>query len=366
MNHEELLAYLSFSSFPGIGPLRFKLLLNYFQTAERAWNAKEKELLEVGLSQNMVNKLREFKRTFSAEKYFEEVQKKNIKIVTWNDSLYPKRLKEISDPPFLIYIRGDIKKDWNLERAIAVVGTRKITSYGRAVTQKIVSGLVASGCLIISGLAYGVDAVAHESAIESGGNTFGVLGCGVDIIHPVSNTELYWKIVKEKGLMISEYPVGQYAAKGLFPARNRIVSGLSLGVVVTEGAQNSGSLITARLALEQGREVFAVPGPITSELSDGTFKLIREGATPVANASDILDALGISNKPISQLANNPINDKNLSKEEKKIIELLTNENLHVDDLIIATEIPSFKIGSILTMMELKGVVKNQSGLWMLC
>src|SRR3989344_4775105 len=227
MDHKELLAWLSFSSFPGIGPLRFKLLLNYFQTAERAWNASQKELLEVGLSQNLVNKLWDFKRTFSSEKYFQEVAKKDIKIITWNDPLYPKRLKEISDSPFLLYIKGDINKNWNWERAVAVVGTRKITSYGRAVTRKI----------------------------DSGGNTFGVLGCGVDIIHPVSNTELYWQIVHEKGLMISEYPVGQFAAKGLFPARNRIVSGLSLGVVVTEGAEDRGSLITARLALEQGKEV---------------------------------------------------------------------------------------------------------------
>ena len=317
MDHKELLAWLSFSSFPGIGPLRFKLLLNYFQTAERAWNASQKELLEVGLSQNLVNKLWDFKRTFSSEKYFQEVAKKDIKIITWNDPLYPKRLKEISDSPFLLYIKGDINKNWNWERAVAVVGTRKITSYGRAVTRKIVSGLVYSGCLIISGLAYGVDAVAHETAIDSGGNTFGVLGCGVDIIHPVSNTELYWQIVHEKGLMISEYPVGQFAAKGLFPARNRIVSGLSLGVVVTEGAEDSGSLITARLALEQGKEVFAVPGPITSELSGGTFKLIREGATPVSHAQDVLEGLKLSNYPINQLTNK----YQLSKKPKVAIEI---------------------------------------------
>lgn len=356
--------WLGFSAFPGVGPLRFKLLLDYFGSAEKAWCASSQELMSVGLGENLVNHLGQFKKEFSPEKYLDEIRRKNIHIITKLDDDYPSRLLEIPDPPFLLYIRGDVSRKLDWERAVAIVGTRKVTTYGREVTQKIVSGLVNAGCLIVSGLAYGVDATAHWAAIKSGGKTVGILGCGVDIIHPVSNTDLYWEIVNGKGVMISEYPVGQYASKGLFPARNRIISGLSRGVVVTEGAEKSGSLITARLALEQGREVFAVPGPITSELSGGTFKLIREGATPVAEASDVLDALNLkcqsSNaETISQNLN-----PHLSEDEKKIMNILKNESLHMDDLVLKTDVSASRLGSLLTMMELKGFVRNLGrGMW---
>jgi len=251
--------------------------------------------------------------------------------------------------------------EWNWNRAVAVVGTRKITNYGKEVTRQIIAGLVSAGCFIVSGLAYGVDAVAHATAIETGGFTIAVLGCGVDVIHPVSNTLLYNEIVNGKGWVISEYPVGQFATVGLFPARNRIISALSRGVVVTEGAFDSGALITARFAAEQGKDVFAVPGPITSSLSEGPMILMKNGAKPVAKAEDVLEELNIRNKPIS--TNNSITNKPMNKNEKIIIELLENENLHLDEIVRKSGIPAAKLGSILTVMEMKGWLKNTGGMY---
>jgi DNA processing protein len=210
-------------------------------------------------------------------------------------------------------------------------------------------------------MAYGVDAVAHQTAIDNGGKTMAVLGCGVDIIHPRVNTTLYWQIVKKYGAVISEFPVGMYADKGLFPARNRIISGISLGVVVTEGAEDSGALITAKFAAEQGREVFAVPGPITSQLSKGPTLLLKQGAKLVTEAKDILEELNIKNQ-ISKIKNtDQKSNLKLTKDEIKILELLQNESLHFDEIVRKSGISSDKLASLLTMMEMKRIVKNLGG-----
>lgn len=213
-----------------------------------------------------------------------------IAALTIDDPKYPRLLKEISDPPAVLYVRGRGSKI-NLEKTIAVVGTRQITPYGRNVTQKLVTELVQYGFTIVSGMALGVDTVSHETAIAAGGKTIAVLGCGIDIIAPPSNTELYWRIVHGGGAIVSEMPLGFRPNKKLFVTRNRIISGLSLGVVVTEGAKKSGSLITARYAAEQGREVFAVPGSVTSKYSGAASFLLKNGAKLVESADDILDEL---------------------------------------------------------------------------
>lgn len=363
MTDEEKKYWLGFSAFPGIGPLRFKLLLKFFGSASKAWHADTKILVKINLGEKLTLKFDHFRKNFSLTDYIKDLEKKNIKVVTIKDKTYPKLLSKISDAPFLIYIRGDLTlfaRPPLANLCIGVVGTRKITGYGEEVTRKITEGLVDSGVTIVSGMAYGVDTVAHQTAVENEGKTIAVLGCGVDMIHPVSNTELYWQIVKKAGLVISEFPVGMFADVGLFPARNRIISGLSLGVVVTEGAEDSGALITARYAAEQGREVFAVPGPITSQMSQAPTILLKQGAKLVTEASDILEELNIRNKPISQLTNNPINNKmkKLSNEERKILELLQNESLHFDEIAKKSAIIAAKLGSILTMMEMKGMIKN--------
>lgn len=358
--------WLGFSAFPGIGPLRFKLLLGYFGSGEKAWKASERELVKIGLGEKLTQKFSDFRNTFSLSKYSEEIKKKDIHIITLQDKEYPPLLAQIPDPPFLLYIRGD---DLSLLQnevrpCIGVVGTRQITSYGEEVTRRITQGLVDAQVTIVSGMAYGVDGVAHTTAIESNGKTIAVLGCGVDIIHPRVNTTIYWKIVKGAGLVISEFPVGRFAEKGLFPARNRIISGLSLGIVVTEGAADSGSLITARYAAEQGREVFAVPGPITSLLSKGPILLLKQGAKLVTEVKDILEELKIN--PKSKISNlkqiqNLNSQTKLTKEEQKILNLLQNENLHFDELVRNSKFSAAKVGSLLTLMEMKGYIKHQEG-----
>lgn len=362
---EERLFWLGFSAFPGIGPLRFKLLLQFFGSAQKAWKASERELVKIGLGEKLTHKFSDFRNTFSLSKYIEEIKKKDIHIITLQDKEYPPLLAQIPDPPFLLYVRGDADtlketlQGADAHPRIGVVGTRKITHYGREITQKITEGLVDAGVVIVSGMAYGVDAVAHATAIENGGKTIAVLGCGVDVVHPVTNATIYWKIVKGAGLIISEFPVGRFAEKGLFPARNRIISGLSLGTVVTEGARDSGALITARCAAEQGREVFAVPGPITSPFSAGPTLLLKQGAKLVTEANDILEELKISSNLKTHMSNKIQNAKiNLTKEEKIILTLLEGENLHFDEIVRKTKIAADKLAGILTMMEMKGYVKN--------
>jgi len=273
--------WVAFSVFPGIGPVRFRLLLEHFGSAKKAWGAP--------LSNTFVD----FRKKFDIDEYLEKLEHLHVSVLTPSDSKYPKLLKEISDPPFLLYIRGkNTGEPINLDKTIAVVGTRNITPYGQEVTRRLVAGLVAHGFTIVSGMAYGVDAVAHQAAIDAGGKTIAVLGCGIDIIAPPSNARLYREIGEEgHGAIVSEMPLGLKPDKGMFVARNRIISGLSLGVVVTEGAGDSGALITARNAGEQGREVFAVPGPITSPYSRGPAQLIKKGATLVESVEDILDEI---------------------------------------------------------------------------
>lgn len=353
---EEKKYWLGFSFFPGIGPLRFKLLLDYFGSAKRAWQARESELKEIGLGEGLVKKFLAFRNSFSLISCINSLNQKGIRVVTFLDKEYPPLLKETEGAPFLLYVRGDLAFE-KLSPCIAVVGTRKVSNYGKEVTAKLVRELVEAGITIVSGMAYGVDTVAHQTAITYGGKTIAVLGCGIDIIHPPSNTNLYWQIVKKYGVIISEFPPGVRVGKGLFPARNRIISGLSLGVVVTEGAEDSGALITARYAAEQGREVFAIPGPITSSLSKGPLKLLREGAKLVSEADDILEELKIERK---KLTSSPQNQKteNLSKEERKILELLQNESLSFDEMVKKSQIPAGKLGSFLTLLEMKNVIKK--------
>ena len=273
--------WVAFSAFPGIGPVRFQSLLDTYGTAKAAWFSP--------VSDTFIH----FRKTFDIDKYLLKLEHLHVSVLTLTDPKYPKLLKEISDPPFLLYIRGkNTGEPINLDKTIAVVGTRNITPYGQEITRKLVTGLVAYGFTIVSGMAYGVDAVAHQAAIDAGGKTIAVLGCGIDIISPPSNARLYQAIGEEGyGAIVSEMPLGLRPDKGMFVARNRIISGLSLGVVVTEAAEDSGVLITARNAAEQGREVFAVPGPITSRYSKGPARLIKQGAKLVETVEDILDEI---------------------------------------------------------------------------
>ncbi len=359
----EKIYWLGFSAFPGIGPLRFKLLLSYFGSAKKAWEAGEEELIKIGLGEKLTAQFAAFRRKISLPAYLKEVQSKNIKIITLIDKEYPSLLAEIFDAPFVLYVRGNL--DCSKKETIGVVGTRMMTGYGREVTRKITGELVESGLTIVSGMAYGVDTVAHETALERGGKTIAVLGCGVDIIHPISNRVLYWKIVEKYGAIVSEFPPGMMASRGLFPARNRIISGLSLGVVVTEGAKDSGALITAKYAAEQGREVFAIPGPITSPLSKGPTLLLKHGAKLVTEVNDILEELKLPKNQDSRLDSSSKDWEDVLKhfppEERKILEILQNENLHFDEIARKSKIEAAILGGTLTVLEMKKIIKNMGG-----
>jgi DNA processing protein len=357
---EERKYWVAFSVFPGIGPVRFKLLLDYFGTAKKAWNASQSALQKIRLPQRLIAELVDFRKTHDHDEYQRRLDHEHVSVLTINDPKYPKLLKQISDAPFLLYIKGhNNKKPINLNRTIAVVGTRQITPYGQDVTRRLVEGLVSYGFTIVSGLAYGVDAAAHRAAISSGGKTIAVLGCGIDIIAPPCNTDLYYQIAQGgHGAIVSEMPLGLRPGKGLFPARNRIISGLSLGVVVTEGAGDSGALITARNAGEQGREVFAVPGPITSPYSQGPAKLLRNGAKLVESVEDILEELGIQGDPCKTSPYKTRSFRGETKEEQKILGSLATGVVHIDEIVRSTNLTIAVVGSTLTLLEMKGMVKN--------
>lgn len=362
MDFEERKYWIAFSTFMGFGPKRFRLLKDYFGNAKKAWNLSEKELREIGLSEKLITSFLLHRKNFSLEDYLEKMKKINVGVLTLEDEEYPKLLKQITDAPYVLYYftRCEQSFKWlfaQTDCSVAVVGTRKVTSYGQEVTEKLVAGLVFNSVTIVSGMARGVDSIAHRTAIENKGITVAVLGSGLDIIYPPENACLYNSIV-DNGAVISEFPLGFHPQPWCFPVRDRIMSGLSLGVLVTEAASDSGSLITASHAANQGREVFAVPGPITSPVSIGTSELLKKGAKLVTGVSDILEELKINEKKAQTEAQNilPAN-----KNEKLIIDILGAGQLHINNIVVKTKLPISQIGSLLTIMEMKGMVRNYGG-----
>ena len=352
---EEKIFWVAFSNFEGVGSQRFKVLLEYFGSAKKAWMASHFDLEKIGLPVKLVRDFCDFREKFLPHDYFNLLKQKKVSVLTLLDEGYPELLRQIPSPPAVLYLKGEFRKEDNL--ALAVVGTRKITPYGRQVTMILVSNLVAAGLTIVSGMARGVDSVAHEATLAAGGRTIAVLGSGVNVVYPPENKVLYEKI-SQNGAVISEFPADYPALPQNFPIRNRIISGLSLGVLVTEAAQDSGSLITASSGAEQGREVFAVPGPITSPLSAGTSELIQKGAKLVHAVKDILEELNLEQKTKQLAARKVIPE---SPEEEKVLEVLKKGPHHVDEIIEETELEASVVGSILGIGEIKGKVKNLGG-----
>ncbi len=348
--------HLAFSHCFGIGPMKFGALIKAFGSAQDAYDAQEKDLQQV-LGNYTTYHFLKFRREFDADKKLEELSRKKISIVTREDKRFPPELLTIPDPPICLYVKGKIERfNFSQNYCIAVVGTRKPTSYGQQIAQKFVSELTSSGFVIVSGMALGIDTIAHTSALEARGKTIAVLGCGVDIVYPQSNLTLYRKIIENDGLVISEFPPGHFVLKGLFISRNRIISGLSRGVLVVEGAADSGALITARFAAEQGKEVFAPPGPLTSEMSQAPNLLLKEGARLVTSIDDILLELNLKMYPKRKEMIRP----QLSEDEKKIFDLLTRESIRVDDVVTSTKISLETVLSILSSLEIKGIVEKNS------
>ena len=287
---------------------------------------------------------------------FNKVMEENkIRKITLENSEYPQILKEISDPPTELYVRGNFsKKD---EIAIGVVGTRSFTSYGKQTAYDIAGDLAEAGITIVSGLAKGIDTWAHKAALERGGRTIAVLGSAVDSrsVYPSCNRKLAEKIV-QNGVVMSEYPVGTISERYFFPQRNRIISGLSLGILVIEAPEKSGALITASCAIDQNREVFAIPGSIYCKNSIGTNKLIQMGAKLVTNANDVLDEL---NLPL--LEKEKIKFKPKTKEEEILLNIITKESIHIDEITKKSNLNAGIVGSTLIGLELRGIVKNKGG-----
>lgn len=353
MKDDEGLKYLLvLHSIEGLGPARIKKLFDYFGSFEAVWNSKSSDFNQFKFPEKLIENFKLAKKSLNPGEYFLRLEKSGIKVITIFDKNYPGALREIHGAPMIIYYKGEIT-DEILENCFGVVGTRKPTGYGRVVTEKLTKELVEAGLTIVSGLARGVDTIAHTATIETGGKTLAVLGGGLFQIFPSENLHLAEKISNGFGAVLTEFPPVYPHLAGNFPARNRIISGLSKGVLVTEAAEDSGSLITARLALEQGREVFAVPGPITSSMSEGTSTLLKEGAKLVSSTKDILEELGIQSGPainVSQL--------NLSPEEAEILEFIKDEPRHVDEIARELKKKISDVSAVLLKLEIMGVVKN--------
>jgi len=350
-----LIYLMGLSRISCLGPRRIKNLIDQFSCPERAWSASREDLSAVkGLGPKLADLIDRERKKIELPLLWQEIKDKNIRVVAWNEHGYPEALKNIFSPPVILYVRGQM--DLREIQGIGMVGTRKNTPYGKRTTLSLARSLASFGFTIISGMARGIDTSAHYAALEVGGKTIAVLGCGVDVIYPNENYSLAQEIIK-KGALISEFPPGTKPSPKNFPRRNRIISGLSSGVVVIEAADKSGALITADFALEQGREVFAVPGNIDSPYSKGCHKLIKEGAVLVEDPLDIILELGYNGAEINGLEI-PVN---LTQEEEDLLKVVTEQPIHIDEILKLSRLTPPRLNSLLTGLEVKGAVKQQLG-----
>jgi len=355
-SNEPKLYWIGFNLVKGIGAVRFRNLLDAFGDAETAWHAPSEALRAAGLSSKIVENLCQLRTQVSLEQIWERILAQKIQVLTWEDEEYPRRLKEIDQPPPVLYLRGDLKieDEW----AVAIVGTRRITPYGRQVAEEVSATLARNGVTVVSGLARGVDAVAHQAAIQAGGRTLAVLGSGVDRIYPPENQRLAEHIISQ-GAVISDYPVGTPPEGPNFPPRNRIISGLTLAVIVIEASLESGAMITATFAAEQGRELFAVPGSILAPQSKGANRLIRDGARLLLDPQEVLEVLDLQQATSQQAARQVLPSDPV---EAQLFQVLGPEPRHVDDIRSQTGMSIEKVSATLALMEQKGMVRQVGGM----
>lgn len=349
---DELKYWVAFSGIPGIGRVRIAQLREHFGSLQDAWKAPEGKLKRAGLDLRSIDALVTLRPRISPDAEMEKLDRHRVNVLVCDDPNYPSRLKEIYDHPSVLYVRGNLPAED--EACLAIVGTRRPTVYGRQVTEEIVADLARSKITIVSGLARGIDSVAHRAALDAGGKTVAVFGSGLDIVYPGENAKLAQAII-EHGALVSEYPLGVKPKAENFPLRNRIMSGLSLGVLVVEAGERSGALITAHQAVEQNREVFAIPGSILSPASQGTNRLIQEGAKLVRSYTDILQELNLTivvqQAEIEQFA--PANEI-----ESAILKQLSSEPNHIDEICRCSGLTMPEVSSTLAMLELKGVARQ--------
>jgi DNA processing protein len=354
--------WIALSRVEGLGCVGFKKLAEHFDDPTEAFSAPAAVLADIqGLDQNVIDGLRNFSAWDEVGEEILRAEKSAVRVVPFTDPTYPRRLRMISDPPPLIYVKGEIRSED--ERAVAVVGSRSASDYGRRVAGDLCRGLASLGFTVVSGMARGIDGTAHETSLNAGGRTIAVLGSGVDRIYPAEHERLYQKI-SESGAVISEFPLGTRPMAFNFPARNRLISGLSLGVVVVEATEKSGSLITAALALEQGREVFAVPGEAGASRSRGAHQLIRQGAKLVETVDDIIEEiapqlLAHGGKIVS--APSRTLPQNLGDEFQRIFGLFQERPLQIDEVIENSGCSPSRVSEILLELELQGYIRQLPG-----
>ena len=357
MEANELKFWIAFNRVPRIGRARFMVLESYFGTMDRAWHASGSDLKDAGIDSKTAQLVVTSRATIDPDAELERLAKSDINAFTWHDASYPSRLKEIYDLPPVIYVRGTLSPED--ERSVAVVGTRNASVYGREVAHRLTYDLARSGVTIVSGLARGIDGIAHRAALDARQRTVAVLGSGIDVIYPREHSKLASEIT-ENGALISEHPLGTRPNAQNFPRRNRIMSGMTLGTVIIEAPEGSGALFTAKHALDENREVFAVPGNITSPNSRGTNRLIKEsGAKLVLDYKDILEELNLSSvgHQIEMTALFPEDDN-----ESQVLRYVTYDPVHIDEVIRESGLNIPAVSSALAIMELKGLIKQVGGM----
>jgi DNA processing protein len=348
--------WVGFNLVKGIGAVRMRALLNYFGDLSVAWQAPMDALRSCGMPPKTLENFLRVRRDVDLDKLWQKIQMQGINVITWEDELYPRRLKEIDQPPPVLYLRGTLKLED--EWAVAIVGTRRMTAYGKQVAEELAEALAQHGVTVISGLARGVDGVAHQAALRAGGRTLAVLGSGVDCIYPPEHRKLAEQIIQHGGLL-SDYPPGSPPDSINFPPRNRIISGMSTVTVVVEAGESSGALITATFAAEQGREVFAVPGNIYAPQCKGTNRLIQQGARPLLTVDEVLETLNVEQVHEHRSARLMFP---MDAVESALLQTLGSETMHVDEILAQSGLSIDKVSATLAMMELKGLVRHLGGM----
>ncbi|HET9016668.1 MAG TPA: DNA-processing protein DprA [Thermomicrobiaceae bacterium] len=344
--------WLGFHLVPGIGATRAARLVEHFGTLEAAWHADGVALRAAGLNDRAIDSLAAARQRIALDRELARLDQHGVTIVTLADDEYPRLLREISSPPLVLYVRGDLG---SVDRpAVAVVGTRRSSSYGREMARRLSTDLAAAGVTVVSGLARGIDGAAHQAALDAGGRTVAVFGCGLDTIYPPEHRRLAEAVVA-CGAIVSEFPLGTPPDATNFPVRNRLISGLSLGVIVVEAPRRSGALITANFAADQGRTVYAVPGAVVSPGSEGPLQLLRDGATLVTNGEDVLADLDLVQRQVTQETRQMLPT---SREEVAVLERLDGQPRHIDEVALDTGLPVSRLSALLLELQLKGFVRN--------
>ncbi len=358
----DLLDALRLNLISGIGPRMQQTLLEVFETPAGVLSAPRDQLLQVPkIGAKLADAILAAGKSDDAQRELDRCGENGFHLIPRGTPLYPSLLEEICDPPVILYSRGQLVSRDGL--AVAIVGSRRCTIYGRQQTEKIAGGLARAGITIVSGLARGIDAVAHRAALEAGGRTIAVAATGLATVYPPEHAELATDIAGS-GAVITECPLDQAPVAGLFPQRNRIISGMSLGVIVIEANRNSGALYTCRHAMEQGREVMAVPGRIDSLASEGCHDLIRDGVTLIRHVDDVLEALGPLMEPITAADSGEVRsprELTLTDQEREILNLVTDEPQHLDQILRESQIASSRAMATLTVLEVKRMIRRLPG-----